>query len=100
MKENSDRIKKIHQHQRTIVTNGKHSFIRSFIYSFIHRENNNLIISVEQPVFDCYCASIYIIETLRLTNFINRGLVGFFEFICITAEKMLDLLLMKNSSTS
>ena len=34
--------------------------IHSFIRSFTHREKIHLIISMDHPVFDWYCASIYI----------------------------------------
>ena len=39
------------------------SFISSFIHSFTHRENIHLIISMDHPVFDYYCAFIYISKT-------------------------------------
>ena len=45
--------------QCTIVANwGKHRF--DSIYSFMHRENTNLIIGMGQSVVNCYCAYIYI----------------------------------------
>ena len=55
--------------QCMIVANwGKHCF--DSIYSFINRENTNLIIGMDHPVFDCYCAYIHI-RTKSLNIFIS-----------------------------
>ena len=60
--------------QHTIVANwGKHCF--DSIYSFIHRENTNLIIGMDHSV--SIVTMLTFISELRLTNFIIRGIGGF-----------------------